>query len=255
MLSKYLYGDETRLFLNTNLGCHAKCSYCYLPSLNIELGNVPKRKIEIKNLIESLNNNTEFKKGINGTILSIGCYSECWDAENRDDTIKLINILIEYKNPIQLATKEYINKNDFTKINIDRIKYLHHLSIFISSSTITQYKKYENGTKEPKLRFKSFELKSIYNIPMYLYIKPVLENITIVDIDLYIQVIEQYKIDTIVGDLFTNKGLAYAPIGEKKLFYQNKKNDNNFIKNKFSQYCNVYKYSVEPILKGIANNG
>jgi DNA repair photolyase len=96
-----------------------------------------------------------------------------------------------------LATKEFTNNNDFEKINLSNLSYYNHLSIFISSSTITQFDKYEKGTINPKLRFDSFKLQSKYNIPMYLYIKPVLEHITIIDIGLYIQIIKQYNIEPI----------------------------------------------------------
>lgn len=253
MTNNYLYGNRERLFLNTNLGCNAQCSYCYLPILSLNLGKTPNNVIQTEKLLEMLNKNDNFIKGKNGTILSLGCYSECWDEINREDTINLINLLLEYQNPIQLATKKYIDEDYFCKINLNQMKYPNHLSIFISSSTITQFKKYEKGTINPFLRFDSFKIQSKYNIPMYLYIKPVLENITIKDIDLYIQIIKQYNIDAIVGELFTTKEGLPAPISECKLYYENNNNDYDYIVNELSSYCNVYKYSIEPIKKGIIN--
>lgn len=250
--NRYLYGNKERLFLNTNLGCHAKCSYCYLPSLNISLGKIPTNIINIYDLIDKLNSNNEFVIGITGTILSLGCYSECWDIINREDTIKLINLLLKYGNPIQIATKEYINEEDFCKINLNEIKYENHLSIYISSSTITEYEKYEKGTISPKLRFNSFELQKQHNIPMYLYIKPVLNNITIKDVDKYIEIIKQYNISAIVGELFTKFGNTHAPIADGKLFYDNKMNDYSILVDKLSKNCNIFKYSTEPIKRKIS---
>jgi len=46
MLNNYLYGNKERLFLNTNLGCNAQCSYCYLPILNFNLGKTPNNVIQ-----------------------------------------------------------------------------------------------------------------------------------------------------------------------------------------------------------------
>lgn len=198
-----------------------------------------------------LNNNTSFQKGKDGTILSLGCYSECWDEINKEDTINLINILLAYQNPVQLATKKYISEDDFCKINLNKIKHPNHLSIFISSSTITQFQKYEKGTIDPMLRFDSFKIQSKYHIPMYLYIKPVLENITITDIDLYIQIIKQYNIDAIVGELFTTQEGVIAPITEGKLYYENKNRDYDSIVKELSLYCKIYRYSIEPIKQGI----
>ncbi|OHE02826.1 MAG: hypothetical protein A3K14_10155 [Sulfurimonas sp. RIFCSPLOWO2_12_FULL_36_74] len=251
MINNYLYGNRERLFLNTNLGCNSKCSYCYLPSLDLTLGKTPNNTIQTEKLLEMLNGNTDFQKGKDGTILSLGCYSECWDEINKEDTINLINILLEYQNPIQLATKKYINEDDFCKINLNKIKHPNHLSIFISSSTITQFQKYEKGTIDPMLRFDSFKIQSKYHIPMYLYIKPILENITTTDIDLYIQIIEQYGIDAIAGELFTTKEGFPAPIAKGRLYYENNNNDYDYIISRLSKYCKVFKHSVEPIKEGI----
>ena len=253
MLNNYLYGNKERLFLNTNLGCNAQCSYCYLPILNFNLGKTPNNVIQTEKLLETLNKNYNFKKGKNGTILSLGCYSECWDEINRKDTINLINSLLEYQNPIQLATKKYISEDDFCTIHLNKIQYPNHLSIFISSSTITQFQKYEKGTIDPMLRFDSFKMQSKYHIPMYLYIKPVLENITITDIDLYIQTVKQYNIDAIVGELFTTEEGIFAPISKGKLYYENKNNDYDSIVKELSLYCKIYRYSIEPIKQRIIN--
>lgn len=253
LYNNYLYGNKQRLFLNTNLGCKAQCSYCYLPKLDFSLDKIPKNTIAIDDLIDILNNNEEFRQGKDGTILSIGCYSECWDLVNREDTIDLVNKLLKYENPIQLATKEYIEEFDLTKINISKVKYYNHLSIYISSSTISEYEKYESGTINPNKRFNSFELAFKYNIPMYLYLKPVLKDITIKDIDLYIEIIKKYSIDTIVGQLFKENGNIDAPIAKGQLYYANTNQDYNIITAKFMEYCNVYKYSIEPIQEGMTN--
>ncbi len=101
----YLYGNNERLFLNTNLGCLSNCSFCYLPDLSINKNGYNNQKNLIENLINRLKNNPNFIRGKNGTILSIGCYSECWDTNNKLNTIKLINDLLEFNNPIQLSTK------------------------------------------------------------------------------------------------------------------------------------------------------
>jgi len=88
---------------------------------------------------------------------------------------------------------------------------------------------------------------------MYLYIKPVLENITITDIDLYIQTVKQYNIDAIVGELFTTEEGIFAPISKGKLYYENKNNDYDSIVKELSLYCKIYRYSIEPIKQRIIN--
>ncbi|MEV9527121.1 hypothetical protein ACOTVK_01765 [Aliarcobacter butzleri] len=246
----YLYGNNERLFLNTNLGCLSNCSFCYLPDLSISKNGYNNQKISIINLIDKLKNNSYFIKGQNGTILSIGCYSECWDKSNKMDTISLVNNLLEFNNPIQLSTKKKITKKDLETINLSQIKYKGQLSIYISNSSITKYKEYEDKTTKPSIRFKSFDLINEFPlINFYLYIKPVIKDITIQDKIKYINLIKKYNLDVIIGEYFESDQEEKAPIGNGILGYSKKENDTETLKNIFSKFCNVYKYSIEPIKK------
>ncbi len=63
----------------------------------------------------------------------------------------------------------------------------------------------EKNTKKIENRFKTFDLIK-KNIPVVLYIKPVLNDITYKDMDLYKMYIEKYKIENVVvGSIFTNE--------------------------------------------------
>ena len=246
----YLYGSNERIFLNINLGCSSNCSYCYLSDLSISKNGYNNQKNLIENLINRLKNNPNFIRGKNGTILSIGCYSECWDTNNKLDTIKLINDLLEFNNHIQLSTKRRITKKDLELSNLSKIKYIGQLSIYISNSSITMYKEYEDKTTKPSIRFKSFDLINEFPlINFYLYIKPVIKDITIQDELKYINLIKKYNLDVIVGEYFEISQDVNAPIGNAILGYSKKENDTEILKNIFSKFCNVYKYSIEPIKK------
>jgi DNA repair photolyase len=246
----FLYGTEERIFLNTNLGCSSNCSYCYLPSLNFEINNTPNNKLEPNRLINLLEGKSFFKKGKKGTILSIGCYSECWDESNKKDTISLINELLKYNNPIQIATKRQIKEKDLELILLDQVNYKHHLSFYISSTTISEHLIYEQKTTNPKDRFKSFDILKKYNLPSFLYMKPILKNITIKDLPEYIKVIKNNKIDVIIGELFCTLGVKDAPISNGKLKYSNQEEeDMKKITTEVSKYVNTYKYSTQPIIE------
>jgi len=251
MNSNFVFGDNKRIFLNTILGCASSCSYCYLSTLNLKLNS----KVQISKLISILENNrSDFIQGKNGTILSVGCYCECWDDDNRSTTIELINHLLKYENPIQIATKQQITLSDFEQINIDKITYYNHLSVFISSSTITHHSVLEKGTTKPSLRFNSFKIKNKYNIPMYLYLKPIIDKITIQDINKYINLIKKYNIEVIVGELFNKNGSLDAPIANGILKYDdNQSDDMQKMCHILKKYTNVYKKSIEPILEGLKN--
>ncbi|MCF6172746.1 MAG: hypothetical protein L3J44_03045 [Campylobacteraceae bacterium] len=249
MNNNFLYGNSERLFLNTNLGCDSNCSYCYLPDLNLK-----KSQISTDELLELLENGNDFIKGKNGTILSIGCYSECWDNKNRKDTINLINKLLKYENPIQISTKQQITPNEFRNIDINRIKYYNNLIVYISSVSISQHNLYEKGTTEPLKRFSSFEIKEKYNIQMFLYLKPIIDNVTIKDLDSYMDIIQKYNIEAIVGKLFETSGRILAPITSGALRYSDKKqNDHKYIFDILKKYTKVYESSIEPILGGVTN--
>jgi len=43
-MNSFVSGDKDRIFINTALGCNAKCKYCYLKSLDIEA--YPKRIVK-----------------------------------------------------------------------------------------------------------------------------------------------------------------------------------------------------------------
>lgn len=221
----YLEGDEKRLFLNTNLGCSSNCSYCYLSAVELVKGKDPDKKIGINELIVKLENTQGFIKGKQGTKLSIGCYSECWDQTNKKDTIALINKLLEYGNPIQIATKQYISDEDFSKIT--KINLNGQISIYISSSSISMYKQYEQGTVEPRKRFESFELIEKFNIPMYLYMKPVIKDVTINDLELYKKIIENIKLMLLLGQCFQKMEMKWLQLQMENYFtvlkYQMKK--------------------------------
>ena len=256
----YIYGNEDRIFINTNLGCSSQCSYCYLPDLNIDIGTKKKNSISINGLINNLLKHKSFIAGRDGTILSLGCYSECWDEFNQNDTLYLLEKLIPFENPIQLSTKRQI-KLDTIKPILSKLAWQKQLNIYISNSTISHWKKYEQKTTKPEYRFKSFDITLLEQVPMYLYIKPVLPRVTIKDVEKYILIAKEYKIDIILGKMFNKEeNNNLAPIGNNRLFYNvptNQENDEyQFIYDSLIKHTNVYTESIEPInLTREKNNG
>lgn len=240
----YLYAnDENRLFINTCLGCTGECAYCYLP----KMGYSNKEKL---NKIMSAEEIIAFLKESNynlstNTLITLGCFSECWDEKNKVETTKLIKYFLSIGNQVQLSTKRQICKEEISDI-LPLIKYYGQFIIFVSSSTISMHDTIEKNTEKIENRFKTFELKN-QNIPVILFLKPVLKNITIKDIDSYKMYIEKYKIDNVVvGSIFTNElsdetvhfsnknELFYNPISAEKL-----------IVNELDKVCHVFLRSTD----------
>lgn len=236
----YLYAsDEKRLFINTSLGCSSGCKFCYLSKLGI-LDIKSKSWEEVLELL----NNSDYKYN-EDTLITIGCFSECFDEINKKETIKILKYFLSRGNQVQLATKRCITYDEIKDI-LPLVKYRGQLVIFVSSSTITHYDEYELGTDSIDKRFKTFDLLQ-YDIPVVLYIKPVIENITIKDIDLYSKLIHDKKIeDVVVGSIFTenvSKETVHFS-SDNKLFY-NKCEDEDIIIGVLSSKARICRRSTE----------
>lgn len=195
----YLYAkDSKRIFVNTCLGCAGACSYCYLNKMGYDNNGVVSEIKKAEDLIEEVE-----KLGISpDTLITLGCFSECWDDNNRSETIKIIKHFLQKGNQIQLATKKQISVEDASQFK-DLIKYYGQLVIFVSSATLTKWNTFEKGTTHPKDRFKTFEISQHLPIPTVLYMKPVLKDVTINDIDIYKEIIRRCNIkDVVVGSIF-----------------------------------------------------
>lgn len=247
----YLFSTEKeRLFINTSLGCTANCAYCYLPTLKYSKGKKLDNYVTAEKILKDLENYKEFELGRNGTLISFGCYSECWDERNKKETIKLIKYFLEKGNKIQLSTKNYIDYKELTDIS-KLIKFYGQLTIFISSATISYSDVLENNTTPPEERFKSFLITKELNIPTILYIKPVLYNITIKDIDLYKEVIKKYNIkDVVVGSIIKTNGKGeVAPFVNDNSMHVEPIEQEKEIISSLKEVCNVYTKSLQVVGK------
>lgn len=106
-VDNFISGNDSRIFLNLELGCSSSCSYCYLPSEGMSHDERPPEKLRrsATEMLVQLEKFPNFKPGATGSILSIGCFSECWDERIKSETIALINGLLPLGNHIQFATK------------------------------------------------------------------------------------------------------------------------------------------------------
>lgn len=178
------------------------------------------------------------------TLITLGCFSECWDDSNKPETVKLIQYFLQKGNQIQLATKKEIKIAEMNQFK-DLIQYLGQLMIFVSSATISQWSTIERGTDEPDKRFNTFEISKQLNIPTVLYMKPILKGITIKDIDLYQEIVSKYGVkDVVVGSIFGEQpSQETVHFDDKKLLFYNPIPDELQIKNKLRQMGNVRVFS------------
>lgn len=178
------------------------------------------------------------------TLITLGCFSECFDDNNKSETLKLIQYFLKRGNQVQVSTKRELKVEDFFHFK-SSIQYLGQLLLFISSATISQWSTIEKGTIEPNKRFNSFEISKKLNIPTVLYMKPVIKEITIKDIDLYKEVINKYNIrDVVIGSMLGEKqSQETAHFSNERLLFYNPISDELQIKKKLMQMRDVRVFS------------
>lgn len=174
------------------------------------------------------------------TLITLGCFSECWDNTTKLETIKLINYFLKRGNQVQLSTKKEITLEEVSQLK-NLIQYLGQLIIFVSSATISQWSTIERGTDEPNKRFNTFELSKQLDIPTVLYIKPILKEITIKDIEIYKEIIKKYSIkDVVIGSIYGEKPTQEkVHFSNKELLFYNPISDELQIKNELIQMKSV----------------
>lgn len=178
------------------------------------------------------------------TLITLGCFSECFDDNNKSETLKLIQYFLKRGNQVQVSTKRELKVEEFFQFR-NLIQYLGQLLLYISSATISQWDTTEKGTIEPVKRFNSFEISKKLNIPTILYIKPILKEITIKDIDLYKEVINEYNIkDVVVGSMFGEQpSQETVHFSNERLLLYNPFSDELKIKHELMQIKNVRVFS------------
>lgn len=244
----FLYAkDNNRVFINSCLGCTGGCTYCYLSKSgydNKSKKDVKKANMILKELDESDLEITE------KTLITLGCFSECWDEQNKPETLQLLRHFLKKGNQVQLSTKKEITTEEVEELQ-NLIKYSGQLVVFISSASISDWSRIEPNTDCPQKRFKTFGNLKKLGIPVILYMKPILQGITIKDVDSYKEFIKTYGIkDVVVGSIFTERENAETVhfSNDNKLFY-NPVSDEVSIRRHLMECCNVYTRSSQVMQK------
>lgn len=240
-MKHYVYGDPYRLFLNTALGCVARCQYCYLPDLG--MGGEPAY-ISAEETLSLLHQSEDFVPGPQGTILSLGCYSECWDEINKPETVRLLAALAAQGNYLQMATKQAISREELAELDA-LAQYPGQLGIYLSAPTLSHAGELEPGTAPPEARLAPArwraELKNIYFV---LYLKPVLDGVTLEDAEAYGRLMKTHNLPAIVGPLLARDDAGDVLVGEGRL-REVHVDESELLKRRLSPYGRVYTHSTE----------
>ena len=188
---------------------------------------------------------TCFSPGKNGTVLSLGCYSECLDLQNMKETETMVQGLLPLENRIQLATKQIVTEH-FLEIIKRYQMYDEQMHIYISMPTISLIEQLESGTVSANQRITNIENCIRHNIPVVLYIKPFLENITDSDLEKYIKIVRKYRIPAVVGGyLYTEPNGKLVDVGNGRLYEGNQELGRIKFINELRKHTQVYEHSTE----------
>lgn len=243
MSIKYVFGSKERLFVNTAIGCLANCSYCYLSQIYTEK-NI--RYSNANSIINSIDFDKQFIPGKNGTIISIGCYSECLSAENIDNTIKIIEYFSRFGNFIQLATKQHIPQSFIKRVK-ETCKYYGQIIIYISMSTCSRIDEFEHGTASFNERIENIQRCIENGIYTVLYIKPFIEGVTLNDLDTYIDIVKHYNVPSVVGEELSCHGRFQRAVGEGLLFAKPMPDESNTLTFALNSIGSCFGHSTEII--------
>lgn len=237
-------GNQQRIFISSSFGCQYNCRYCYLSEMNIR----GRQEIySYSQILDELSNRKIFVEGKDGSIITIGCYSECMDEVNKKTTIKLICYFLDHYNYVQLSTKKELTTQDFLEIS-KHIKFENQMLIFISLPTMEHADYFEPDVDCPKQRIHNIPIAKKYGVNVYLYIKPFIETITIQDLDKYIELINKYDIQVVVGyRMHVWQGESPKVLISHTEMIEDKAKDYEEFVNIVSKITKVYKHSDDVI--------
>ena len=241
---------ENRVFLNNILHCDAKCTYCYLTQSKLS-NIVNKTIIPSDELIKQLENIKGFKYGPKGTIVTVGNFSECFSSRVINETVKLINHFLKKGNYVQTATKKQIPEGVFKSFS-SHIKFKDQFAVFTTVAVITDNDRVERGADSLIKRLENFTCAQKYDINCLLYIKPVLDGVTINDVSKYKQIIADYHIENIVvGGLYSEEGKGDCKSFTGGILRKTNSAEPESICSGLSTYCNVYTSSYKYMMRNV----
>lgn len=197
--------DNSRVFINPAVGCSSRCAFCYIGSLGFS--NLVPSTVSGADIKALLLENQQFVLGLNGTIISISPDTEPFDDKVVSISLDYISSMSKLGNPMQVSTRRQLDKTLIKQI-VNSLAYPNQLTLFVSSISITYHDKFEQKTTIPAKRFETFGACQSEGLPVCLYIKPVIPNITIIDKDEYVRVINHYSVPfCCVGEFYVDPSI------------------------------------------------
>lgn len=189
--------QRNRVFLSSSLKCDAGCSFCYINSLIKIEKHQPLTRGEITLLCSSIYSNKRFIPGSNGTDILLGAFNDPFASDNITATLDIMRFFSMFNNYIHIASRY-----NFPDKYLNEIKKYSNVIINYSISSLDNNIELKNFDA----RFSSAKKLIGDNVKVALFLRPVLYQKTLKDLNNIIKKAKEAKIEVItVGGLYIDK--------------------------------------------------
>ncbi|MEM1560852.1 MAG: radical SAM protein [Ignisphaera sp.] len=178
--------------IHTGIGCSMACSYCYIYDMGFPAKVKPYPLTELE-LVYALAINPYVVP--RRTFAAYGSVTEPLLLETRDKTLKYIANVYHWLNlPSQISTKIAIDEELAKKLK----KAEPRISVLVTLVTISKAEVLERFAPNPLERLMGIEIASKYDVPVYLFVRPIIPGVTDKEIHAIIKYGAEYNVKGIV---------------------------------------------------------
>lgn len=201
---KYIVWNEKRnkVFISTELKCQLGCTFCYVDSLTKKIGDYDPIKVA-HNICEIVKNDNRFIPGKDGTTIMLGSFNDPFFSRNFQASMEIINSFASTKNFIHIATRYCVGKNKDFLFSKDANVVINYSISTLVDNGIEVRNQMERFDEAKKLILKGYKIA--------LFIRPIIKDVTIMDIDKIIQLAKDANITIVtVGGLYVDDRIRHA---------------------------------------------
>ncbi|WP_316745683.1 PA0069 family radical SAM protein [Pedobacter gandavensis] len=222
--------------LNPYLGCEHGCTYCYARNTHEYLGFSAgldfERKIVVKKDAPGLFKKFLERKGWDASVISLSGNTDCYQPAERQFKItrQLLEIALEYRQPIGLITKNSLILRDLDLLS--EMAKLNLCMVYVSINSLNEQlrQKMEPRTTTAKQRLKIVEELSKAGIPMGVMVAPLVPGLSDHEIPAILKAVANagarsagytiVRLNGAVGDIFEDWLRKNYPDRFEKVWHQ-----------------------------------